>query len=48
MIRAGLWRCEMTRKTVVFAARYDEETLREWVAAGWIQIEAPADRQALR
>ncbi len=28
--------------TVLFAARYDEETLREWVAAGWVRIEASA------
>jgi len=32
----------MTRKTVLFAARYDEEMLREWVAAGWISIEKDA------
>ncbi|WP_119390390.1 chaperone modulator CbpM [Taklimakanibacter lacteus] len=32
----------MTRKTILFAARYDEETLREWVAAGWITIEESA------
>ena len=37
----------MTRKTVVFAARYDEETLREWVAAGWIQIEESAISEPL-
>ena len=30
----------MARKSTVFvAARFDEETLRGWVAAGWISIE---------
>lgn len=30
------------KSTVLFAARYDEDTLREWVAAGWITIEENA------
>lgn len=30
----------MVRKSAVFVtARYDEETLRTWAAAGWISIE---------
>jgi chaperone modulatory protein CbpM len=30
----------MAKKTAVFvAARFDEDMLREWVAAGWISIE---------
>lgn len=43
MIRAGRWGCEMAKKsTIVFAARYDQDTLREWVAAGWLTIEESA------
>ncbi len=30
------------RTTIVAAARFDEEMLREWVAAGWVTIEASA------
>jgi chaperone modulatory protein CbpM len=30
------------KSTVFYAARYDEETLRAWVAAGWITIEESA------
>lgn len=30
------------KSTVLFAARYNEDTLREWVAAGWITIEENA------
>jgi chaperone modulatory protein CbpM len=26
-------------KTVFYTAHYDEETLRAWVAAGWVMIE---------
>lgn len=35
------------KSTVLFAARYDEDTLREWVAAGWITIEEAAIGQPL-
>ncbi len=35
------------KSTVLFAARYDEETLRAWVAAGWIMIEESAIGQPL-
>lgn len=30
------------RTTIVAAARFDEEMLREWVAAGWVTIEESA------
>jgi chaperone modulatory protein CbpM len=30
------------KSTVFYAARYDEETLRAWVAQGWIVIEEEA------
>jgi chaperone modulatory protein CbpM len=30
------------KTTIVYAIRYDEDTLREWVAAGWISIEESA------
>ena len=43
MIHAGRWGCDMVRRTTVIAAvRFDEEMLREWVAAGWITIEESA------
>lgn len=33
----------MVKKSALFvAARYDEDMLREWVAAGWIAIEESA------
>ncbi|QIG48064.1 hypothetical protein G5V57_10210 [Nordella sp. HKS 07] len=35
------------KSTVLFAVRYNEDTLREWASAGWITIEESAIGQPL-